>query len=1130
MFKQKLFRNPVVISTILTLLMAITITAIYLLFLKDADKLYLWLSLGVIAIFYVTFQFTLWLKKKNSAKAQNLETEEEALSMVIQPLLANSGKKPIYLMLGNKGSGRRQFLFNSSAIKPMDRTRTAKNDFFEWYESDSAVYIKPDQRLVFQEISSSDASLWNTFIEEVIRHRPRKPFSGCLFFIDFEFMIVSEPEQKEYTISSLLERLSTINSKTSSALPIYLIMSKLDKLDGFKEYMHFSSLKTRVEFLSIPLKEAKGVFSEYYRDSYRNLVKVLESNALDASANSTDIDEKQAILAFPKQFELCQSEVSYVLERLCDVNNGVYSLDIREIFFSSSLQGGRKYNLLAKSCSNYFNLPIIASEHTQLTETPYFSRFLIDSQILPESDFAGENKTYLRLIQRQSRLAILGSIILLAGGSYFFATTLDSNLHVMNQLLSIDDKSQAEHDARFSELLENATKAIEPSYGAWLKGSKALDEEILPLNISRLDQSTRIAYEALLKEVAQQLIPLIEKGYRLQLAQNQNAFTRALPLLKGYLMLNDPSKRDIRFLRHQTLQMMSDLSNRSDVVDQAMRYLDAYFRTQFAPIDINMDLVRATRRSLLANSNVDLVYAGILNEASSIDLGTLDLQRAVGFEFSNVFNTPIDSERLIVDKIYTSTGFSTFYRPRVDLMSQRVISDNWVLGLSQHVIPTNEEQEAFKEEVRKKYTDDYINNWRNALSELKVQNYDNVGDLTNAIDLISGPSSPMTTVLKQVYANTQFSPVGEKSALISKLDPKLAAAADSASDAVEEVVKPDYLLMQRVEQAFHLLNQLQVSETPNSPTPWDETVAALSRVRTYMKDIADAPDPQMAALAAAQHRMNSTEADPLIKLKQIAQKSPEPVRSWLLDVVQQSWSVMITESAKGIQTQWYSEIYTKFKEIGLGKYPFDLTATEEISIEDFELLFASGGLLDTFIQKNFAPFYDTNLWTPKQVDGETMPISPALLVQLRNYNVIRDTLINKSTNRVHIPFSARVLDLDSSAIRASLKIADTNMSYYHGPSRIREMAWPPQNGDFNISITLQDVTDEGRQHVLNKSGQWAIYRLLGDSTLTNTHNGSFVSDIKVSGRDLSLRITPLTQKNPFTLAELYNFTLPESIK
>ncbi len=81
--------------------------------------------------------------------------------------------------------------------------------------------------------------------------------------------------------------------------------------------------------------------------------------------------------------------------------------------------------------------------------------------------------------------------------------------------------------------------------------------------------------------------------------------------------------------------------------------------------------------------------------------------------------------------------------------------------------------------------------------------------------------------------------------MIAKVNPKLAEAADSASEAIEEAVKPDYLLMKRVEQAFHLLNQLQVSETPNSPTPWDETIAALSRVRTYMKDIADAPDPQM---------------------------------------------------------------------------------------------------------------------------------------------------------------------------------------------------------------------------------------------------------------------------------------------
>ncbi|MDG2820322.1 ImcF-related family protein, partial [Vibrio parahaemolyticus] len=169
----------------------------------------------------------------------------------------------------------------------------------------------------------------------------------------------------------------------------------------------------------------------------------------------------------------------------------------------------------------------------------------------------------------------------------------------------------------------------------------------------------KLAYEALIKEVAQQLMPVIERGYRFELTHNQHDVTATLPLLKGYLMLKDPTKRDIQFLRRQTLQTLTDLSDKPDVVNQAMRYLDAYFRTQFSPVDINMDVVRATRRSLLANSNVDLVYAGILNQADAIDLGTLDLQRAVGFEFNNVFNEPLDDNRLVIDKIYTSTGFST---------------------------------------------------------------------------------------------------------------------------------------------------------------------------------------------------------------------------------------------------------------------------------------------------------------------------------------------------------------------------------------------------------------------------------------------------------------------------------------
>ena len=158
-----------------------------------------------------------------------------------------------------------------------------------------------------------------------------------------------------------------------------------------------------------------------------------------------------------------------------------------------------------------------------------------------------------------------------------------------------------------------------------------------------------------------------------------------------------------------------------------------------------------------------------------------------------------------------------------------------------------------------------------------------------------------------------------------------------------------------------------------------------------------------------------------------------------------------------------------------------------------------------------------------------MPLSSSLLVQLKNYNVIKNTLMSKSTNRFFIPFSATVMDLDSSAIRANIKLSDSTIHYYQGPSKISELQWPPKNGDYDVSITIQDITDEGKQHVLNESGQWAIYRLFDASNITSLKDGGFISNIKVSGRYLSLKIHPLTARNPFTLPELYNFTLPKKI-
>ena len=605
------YRKPLFISSLIAICIISGLIAITFFLDLKFSLLSFWFPIAVVVSLYLAFNIILSYKRKTASKRNNIETEDEILSDTLKALMIKSGKKPLYILLGNKGSGKTTFLETSNTIKPLDKKRTVTNDFFTWMESDNAIYLKPNHRLIYQEHSANDDELWQAFIKQIIRSNPRKPFAGCLFFWDLEYLIVHENEQLDYTMNILSARLEFIVKQISSALPVYMLITKIDKLNGFKEFISHSPLKSHIEFLSIPLKDAKGAITDYYQDCFDNIVKTMEKSTLDCSSQCHVLEDKQAIISFPKQFELCKTEIMRLVNQLSQINQGLYSLDIRELFFTSGLQGGRKYNLLAKSCSNYFNLPMIASEHMQLSETPYFSRFLIESQILPEANYAGENKAYLRTLTRNSYLTLSACIIIVCLTGYTLQHALISNVNIINNLIEINTGENTapikQRKLDLNKALNQAILNIDPIYDAWIASSDALENEFSSLKLSKLDATTAFAYEKLIIEINQTLIPLIENIYTVQLSQRVNSYDDSLTLLKAYLMLEQVDKRDITYLNTQTGNILTEIITNQDNVEKSEKYLATYFQTDFPPVDINLDLVRSTRRYLLSQSKVDMV-------------------------------------------------------------------------------------------------------------------------------------------------------------------------------------------------------------------------------------------------------------------------------------------------------------------------------------------------------------------------------------------------------------------------------------------------------------------------------------------------------------------------------------------
>ncbi|MGL6313477.1 type VI secretion system membrane subunit TssM [Vibrio sp. WXL103] len=1090
------------------------------------------LALGTLSILIVIIAMVelplLWKKRK--ATQDEILTEAAILGESLLPLVKKVQKKPIYMLIGGKHSGKTTLLSASNAIKPKDQKNTTVTEYYSWHESEHACFIEPSSRLVFQDISDTDGQLWTTLVETIIDQKPRRPFAGVITSIDIEMLVSEVEEQKQYYTELLAERAHDIAAKVNYSIPTYVTVTKLDKLLGFSEFMRSSKIKSQVEHLTISLRDSKHNLVESYNNQYQAITKTFEACVIESTASERHWPDKQAIARFPKQFELCQSEILKVIKAFSELNVGKFSVDLRAIYFVSNLQSGRKYNLVAKGCSQHYNLPVIASEHGQLLEHSFFTRFLIDSHILPEANNIGENRKHLRKMLLRSRAALATCVTLVSLSGYMFYQSIDTSLGVIGALKGLATNIQATEDQNdFHERLNTATDYIEPFYEAWSQATSSQDDNHIVIGGQRLSDAQQIAERALSKAIEAKLIPLVTESMSLELVALTQNYNASLSLLKAYLMLSEVDKRENDFIVRQINRTLRKYARNQDSIRKATVFLNQYFASSSKSISINMDQVRASRRQLLTQSKVDMVYEQLLNEAQDAELGDLFLSQVVGYQFSNLYNhTTLDRE-MSIDKLYTSNGFSTFFRPRLELVSKQVIMDDWVLGLSNNKVPTEQELKVFRDDVIRKYSDDYITYWRNAVTELRLRDYDDIIDLTNAIDLSSGPTSPFSTVLSTLYANTKFRPDSSYMDQISKGNPLLEQATEALAEKVEDAIEPDYILLSRIEESFRVVNGLNETHSRESGTPWDEIAIALSEVRSYLKDITDAPNIKLASLNAAKSRMRENHADPLIRLKQVAQKTPEPVKSWLMDIVTQTWAILLNEAQQGVQELWVSEVWTDFNRYAADRYPFNSRSADEVSIDDFEAFFASAGTMDNFIRDYLSHFYDTQLWEPKVVDGEYLQLSQSFVMQLRNYNVINTTLFDNTTNRFNVPFHAKILDLDSSAIRSSMTVADETILYYHGPTRLKEFTWPPATGELSVNLMIQDLGDASRQHNDLIEGHWALFRMVNNARLYPSDEGGFISEHKIAGRDMQIHIIPSAPENPFNLRQLYNFKLPRNI-
>ncbi|HEX4917256.1 MAG TPA: type VI secretion system membrane subunit TssM [Limnobacter sp.] len=1039
---------------------------------------------------------------------------------------------PWYVFIGPPGSGKTTALRNAGLRFPLQQhlgkdviqgvggTRNC-----DWWFSDQAVLIDTAGRFTTQDADQhTDAVAWSSFLGLLKKHRPKQPLNGVLLTLSVQDLL-SPPAKRQALAMTIHARLQELVRSLGVCPPVYVLITKVDWLEGFKEsFLHLNESE-RAQAWGVNLPHPNHLQDALTNTLPRQLIG-LEQHLLerleDRLPQEAQTRQRARLLEFPHAFGQLRPALLQILSMVFQ-GDGPFDqpVPLRGVYFSSGTQDGTVFDRILASFTTPPPSALLA--HGGTDGKSFFIRDMLLKVIFPEQHLVGHapKRARLEMLAYWGTLACcaLGALAL-AGGWWI------SHGNNQSLLAAVDDALPGLH-AQIEQVPTHAnanTESLFASLDALLAAVPANTLGVshhLGLNQhATLTQSQQLAYRNALQMA---LMPRVAKRLEQQLRESLGRDPElAYESLKAYLMLHEPARYDAEILSPWVVYDWSNtvfIGFSPETRSNAARHLDAAIRLG-APGELparDEQLVEQARR-VIGNLALDQrLHQRMVRLYPADSHPAFNLLDVSGPSAAAVFSRPSGKDlQAGVPALYTRAAYYAYYLPGLPQQAQQLIQEqSWVLGMG--ASSSAQQAESLADLMRKarlRYVEEYITTWDAFLQDIRVQTPPDYAAAVNLARLLASPQSPLQQFLKAVSNNTNLA--GPAPALtdqvekqanqqVAKALPTNMALLGGNAAAPVQLEAP---VEQRVDTYFHDINQLF---NPNSP--------GYAQVAGLLNQL-------YAQLAAVQAAKNSKGPPPppenLNNIQMNAGLLPDPVQGIVTQLAGQG-SAQGRAAERANLSSDLRPLQEVCQRTVANRYPVQTNAGADILSEDFSRFFGPGGLMDQFYQSRLASLVDTGKqpWRFKPgSDGSQSPPAVALH-QFQRAQRIRDVFFGASATGASFEIEMRLVNASS---KNDVFYLDNNgkmlmFSVQHEPKhRVR---WGGQLPSDTISVRAS----EGKPKTFR--GPWALFRLFDTAQLQATDRPELVrASFTLEGRKFDFELMANSAFNPLTLAELRQFRCP----
>ncbi|HKT95151.1 MAG TPA: type VI secretion system membrane subunit TssM [Paraburkholderia sp.] len=1076
---------------------------------------------------------------------------------------------PWYVFIGAPGSGKTTALVNSgltfplaeqfgkAAIRGVGGTRHC-----DWWFTNEAVLIDTAGRYATHESNRAlDQDEWSGFLALLKKYRVRQPLNGALLTISVSDLLGASEVERTAHAMALRKRLQELRTELGIQFPVYVLVTKADLLSGFTDYFGRLNRTERAQVwgftIALAQTEAhdfslRAVFDREYRLLHRRLNDALP----ELFTAEPDARRRELIYSLPQQFIGLQEVLGQFVEQVFSSSRFDAMPLLRGVYFTSGTQEGTVFDRVMGGIKRFLKIdgvPPAPHVAPAASGRSFFLKDLLQELIFKEARLAG---TDLRWYQRQrmlalvcyAALALLLALALVAWvGSYArnraYLASVEARVPQIDRALQGVTITDADNIARVLPMLdamrniahvEGVDPANAPLAYRWglFQGDKvqsaaenvyhrALDELLLPLAARRLETAVRDA-------------PPGDPAY-------------VYAALKAYLMLYDSAHYDPDFVQ-AVLDLEIASAPGAQLTPAQRNDLRAHMAALFAgrvvvsPFAQNEQMVAAARDQLKQLTFAQRLYAQLARTlrpaAAAYDVSAAQMAGPSGaLVFRRASGASLNDG---VPGLYTYDGYWKVFDKRLAAAVEAFGRDEvWVLGLRAPEATTPAAASAQAKDVRSLYCDDYIRRWDDYLGDLRLQSTASLAQTTQIARVLSSQDSPLARLANAAARETTLSQsAGSAGGLAAGAQDKVNQARESlaqifgqpqggADAAGAGDVRPEAV----VDAHFAGLREFGSQDAGGSAGSGAATGAggANAALAAVLKSIDNLYTWLTTADAALRGGGTPPQSDSADQIRAEAGRMPAPFRQMLGDLANAAQGTVTHNVDQNLAQNASVNIGDFCRQAIAGRYPFARGSSRDVAPGDFARVFAPGGLMDDFFQKNLQSRVDTSVQPWRFIGGASGASGAsgdsALLTSFEKAAVIRDAFFAGGARTPTIKLEIKPLDMDPDISEWTLDVDGQEVRYAHGPQAPVTVQWPGPRG--TNQVRLQIVEQNGATDGFVTEGPWALMRLFDRAAPGRGQAPEqMVAGFSVDHHALAMQVSADSVRNPLRLAQLESFSCP----